>query len=168
MNFLQMKQRLFLMFFLLITGGGVSLVKAQSIDIRMLDGTEQTIGLNSLGKVTFSNNNMLINQITGTTKSYSSSKIRKIYFEAVPTGIENNALKGSTGTLSFYPNPVENSICFRNAPDDYSTVTILRMDGAKMLELQISSENNFFNVSNLNKGFYLLKVNNQVFKFLKL
>jgi hypothetical protein len=160
-----MKQKLFLTIFLLIAG--VSFVEAQNMAIRMKDGTGQTIGLSSLEKVTFSNANLLINQISGATESYSISKIRKIYFESVPTGVENETLNGISQKLTFYPNPVESIIYFRNIPNDNSILKIYRMDGAIVLQSLVSSDNNSLDVSGLDKGFYILTVNNQVSKFIK-
>jgi|WetSurMetagenome_2_1015567.scaffolds.fasta_scaffold199936_2 hypothetical protein len=165
MNLKQMKQRLFLTIFLLIAG--VSFVEAQSMAIRMKDGTGQTIGLSSLEKVTFSNTNLLINQISGATESYSLSKIRKIYFESVPTGVDDETLNRSSQKLSFFPNPVESIIYFRNIPNENSILKIYRMDGSMVLQPQISTDNNSLDVSDLDRGFYIIVVNNQASKFIK-
>jgi hypothetical protein len=162
-----MKLKFILTIFLLITGAEVFMARAQSMAIRMKDGTEQTIGLNSLGNVTFLSGNLLLNHITGTLESYSLSKIKKIYFESVPTGIENNNVNGSSGKISFYPNPVESFIYFRNIPDENSLIRIYKMDGKVMLQSLVSIDNNSLNISELEKGFYILSVNNQVFKFIK-
>jgi hypothetical protein len=162
-----MKQRFLLTIFLLIAGTGISIVKAQSMAIKMKDGTEQIIGLSSLGKVTFSNANLLINQNSGATKTYSLSKIRKINFDSIPTGVEEINLNGSSHKLSFYPNPVESLIYFRNISTDNSLIKIYRMDGAKVLQSRVSSDNNSLDVSGLEKGFYILIANNQVSKFIK-
>jgi hypothetical protein len=162
-----MKQRFLLTIFLLIAGMGISMVKAQSLAIKMKDGTEQTIGLNSLEKVTFSTSNLQINLTTGKTESYNLSKIRKINFESIPTGVEDINVNGSSQKLSFYPNPVESLIYFRNISTDNSLIKIYRMDGAKVLQSRVSSDNNSLDVSGLDKGFYILTVNNQVSKFIK-
>lgn len=162
---LQMKQRLFLTIFLFIAA--VSFVEAQNMAITMKDGTGKAIGLSSLEKVTFSTASLLINQVSGATESYSLSKIRKIYFESVPTGIESETLDGSSQKISFFPNPVENDLNFRNIPDGNYTLKIYRMDGSMVLQSRISTDNNSLDVSALNKGFYILTINNQVSKFIK-
>jgi hypothetical protein len=163
-----MKQKLFLTIFLLITGAGLSFVQAQSLAIHMQDGTEQTFSLSSLGNITFSTSNLVVNQNTGTTESYSLSNISKIYFMSVPTGTDDEILTANTKALSFYPNPVRNSICFRNVPGNGSTVKIYRMDGRMMLQSLVSSDNNSLDASDLPAGFYFISVNNQTLKFIKL
>ena len=151
-----MKKQLFLFLFLLITGVGICRVSAQSMAIRMQDGSEETIGLSTLGKITFSNSNLLVNQATGTTESFSLSNIRKIYFKSLPTGTDENQLTGNTNSLFFYPNPVNNIIYLTNIPENISIVKIYRMDGTLILQKQISSNNISLDVSMLGKGFYFI------------
>jgi hypothetical protein len=167
MNFIQMKLKIILTIFLLYTGAEIFIVRAQSLAIRMKDGTEQTIGLSTLENVTFLSGNILLNRNTGTSESYSLSKIKKIYFESVPTGTENKNINGSSGKISCYPNPVESIIYFRNIPGENTLVRIYKMDGKMILQSLVSYNNNSLNISELDNGFYILSVNNQVFKFIK-
>lgn len=161
-----MKLKLFLILFLLITGAGTLVVKAQSMAITMLDGTEQTIGLSSLENVAFSTSMLMVNQISGASSSISLSAIRRIYFKEVPAAIDDVVL--TEETISFFPNPVEDLICFRNVPDDTTIVKIYRMDGRMMSQSLVSSGNNSLDASSLPAGFYIVSINNQVLKFIKL
>jgi len=162
-----MKQNLLSLMLLLIAGSGAFDIKAQSMVIKTKDGTESTKLLDSIQNFTFSNGTLLLKFITGSTGSYGVSTISKLYFESVPTGIADVTSK-ATGTITIYPNPVGNSINIQNLPGGTSIVHIYRMDGVMVLYTQVSSSSTSIDVSNLETGLYLLKVNEQVLKFIKL
>jgi len=77
-------------------------------------------------------------------------------------------LTETTEKLSVYPNPVNEIINIQNAPEGTSTVKIYRMEGVMVLSEQVSKGNLSIDVSSLTKGFYLLTLNGQAFKFIKL
>lgn len=143
-------------------------LNAQNMTIRFADGVENTKLIGSLQKLTFVNNKLVINYISGTTDSFGLSTIGKLYFNPIANGIENQLLSETKKSMFIYPNPVNDVINLQNATEGNSTVSIYRMDGAMVLQTQISSESKSLNVTNLAKGIYLIRVNNQTLKFNKL
>jgi hypothetical protein len=161
-----MKKKIRLLICLLITGIGISGLKAQSLVITMKNGTEYFRGLSSLQNFTFSDGNLLLKYYSGSTESYGLLTIHKLYFSSLSTGIENAELNGKI--ISFYPNPVEQLIYLKNIPEGTSPVFIYRIDGVLIQYTQVISGGNPIDVSHLVKGFYFLKIKNQTFKFIKL
>ena len=70
--------------------------------------------------------------------------------------------------MKIYPNPVKDVIHLVNAPDTEFTASIYRMNGVLVLSTRINSTSKSINVSYLPGGLYLLMVNDQTFKFIKL
>jgi hypothetical protein len=162
-----MQPKCTLLMFLLFTVMGITVLQGQSLLIKTKDGTVTTKSLSTLKMVTFSNNNLLMNYLSEPTEIYNLSTISKLYFKSALTGIENGELNIESTILSIYPNPVNNVIYIQNAPGGISTVFIYRMDGVMVLQSQVSEENKCIQVGILAKGIYLLKINNQVVKFIK-
>jgi hypothetical protein len=154
-----------LIFILLVAIVGL---QAQNLILKTKGGTEQIKPLGSLKKITFSNNNLLVNYLSGPAETYSLSTISKLYFKSTVTGTSSIALNSEARILSIYPNPVNNVIYIQNAPEEISTVLIYRLDGVKVLQAQISEGNSCIQAGTLAKGLYLLKLNNQAIKFIKL
>ena len=153
---------------LLVTGTGALKIKAQNIVIKTKDGTDNVKQLSSLQNLTFSESYLLLNNVDGTNQSFSISTIRIIYFNSVTTGTENALNKGSDGKIYIYPNPAGDRIYIQNLSEGTSIVTIFRMDGIIVMQTEVSSDTKSVSISTLGKGIYLLRINNQVVKFIKL
>jgi len=148
-----------------LIGSCTSKIQSQNLILKFNDGTEKSSGLNSLNKITFSGTNMILNYTDGTTGSFSESTIKKMVFNVV-SGTQS--ILGDETTLVVYPNPASDYISLRNTPEGATTVKVFRLDGALLVSKQITSEDKQIDISTFTKGFYLLKVNNQALKFIKL
>ncbi|WP_084403467.1 T9SS type A sorting domain-containing protein [Epilithonimonas caeni] len=75
----------------------------------------------------------------------------------------------SKNTVSIYPNPVTESLTVSMNFKKTEAAEIYSLDGRKVSESNINSNNNVINVSKLNKGVYLLKIKGTdiVQKFIK-
>ncbi len=75
----------------------------------------------------------------------------------------------SKNSVSIYPNPVTEKLTVSMDFKKAETAEIYSLDGRKISESKINSDNNIINVSNLNKGVYLLKIKGteRVQKFIK-
>jgi len=165
-----MKQKLFVWICILIVEAGTFGINAQSIVVKMKDGTENFRNLGSLQNFTFSNNNLLLKFTNGTTEMFSLFTVSKLYFSSTTVNavsLENIVSDKDYQVLSAYPNPTDNIIYIQNLPKNIEEITIYRMDGLLVLHAQISSTNPSVSVSNLRSGLYFIKVNNQVLKFIK-
>lgn len=152
---------IFLLFAVLAT------VKSQSLYIKTKDGSITAKSLATLGRFTFSNNNLLINYLSGPVETYSLSNISKLTFKSAVTGVDELSLPG-TLTLRVYPNPVTDVIYIQNAPETSYQLSIYRITGSLVLTNKMSSGDKSIDVSFLQSGLYLLNVNGVTFKFVKL
>jgi len=160
-----MRFKSFLTVLLFLVGTSTTLLNAQSLSINMRDGSKQNFELKSLQKITFSDNNLVLNNSTGAFATFGIATINKILVSTTSDGIKNT--KSGNGNISIFFNPSDNQITIQNKPEGTLTVSLYRPDGVQVLKTQISNNNDPVNVSSLAKGIYLLKINNQVFKFKK-
>jgi hypothetical protein len=163
-----------LLTFLIVTGAWAGKLAAQNMTVKYTDGTEKVKAISSLTSVLFANNYLTIRNNDGTTESSQLSGVRKICFKYCTTSTTDtsgNATLTQTAeaaAMAVYPNPVGDFIYVQNAPEGTSFVNICRIDGAVVLQTQISLSGQPLNVTGLAKGIYFIKINNQVFKFMKL
>ena len=162
-----MRQKFILLLLFFITCNSPIKLQAQSLILKTKNGSELVKPINSLKTIYFSNNNLLVNYSTIASETYNLSIISKIYFKSVASGTELNVLDHNSLLLSVYPNPANNLLYIQNAPEENSNVIIHRLDVVQVLRTQISGENKCIQIGSLDKGMYLLKVGNQVVKFIK-
>ena len=160
---MRFKPFLTVLLFLIVTS--TTLLNAQSLSINLRDGSKQNYELKSLQKITFSNNNLVLNNSTGAFATFGIATINNLLVSTTSDGIKNT--KSGNGNTSILFNPSDNQITILNKPEGTLTVSLYRPDGVLVLKTQISNNNDLVNVSSLAKGIYLLKINNQVFKFKK-
>jgi hypothetical protein len=130
-------------------------VQSQNLYIKANDGSVTAKTLSTLERFTFSNNNLLINYLSGPVETYSLSNISKLSFKSAVTGVDELSLSG-TITMKVYPNPVSDVIYIQNAPETDYQLSIYRMTGSLILNTQMSS------------GDKSIDVNGRTFKFVKL
>jgi len=129
--------------------------------LRLQGGTDQTIPLSNLQKITFSNNNLVLNYVSGSTQSYGFSNLEKLFF--TPYTYLNNPAKANSDILF---NPSDNQVHFRNLPEGRYPVSVYRMDGVAVVSTTISN-NESIDMSRFPASIYLIRINNQVLKFKK-
>ena len=161
-----MQKIYFFVVFLIFWGWGINNVSAQYLRIKLQDGTEDTQEINLLQNLQFSDGSLQINFLSGTLTTYELSTVSTLYFQQYPTSVEEDLQSGSQ-EISIYPNPASDVIYLKNTPETGSIVSIYRIDGMLIFQMQISSQNQVIDVSNLTNGLYLIRVNNQAIKFIK-
>jgi len=142
------------------------MLKAQSLVIRLHNGSENPEFISSLQKLSFSDNNLVVSFKAGNTDLYPLSEIQKLYFSSQTSVPEPTVAAGNN--LYVYPNPADNELNIQNIPIEASIIYIYRMDGKLMLQTSVPGEAENINISNLQSGFYLLVAHNQTVKFVKL
>ena len=162
-----MKHKFTLFMFVFLTGFGANQLHAQSLIIKTKAGTENYKQLSSLKSISFSNDNLQLNFAGGSVDSYSLSTVGKLYFNPVLTDTRNS-LTNTEEQLLIYPNPVQDILYLQNAPEGNFTVLIYRMDVVLAYSMPVLAGNKSIDVSHLASGLYVLKVNNQTCKFIKL
>jgi hypothetical protein len=148
---------------------GISIANGQLTNhlvVVMKDGTQQNTSLTALRKITVSEINTILNYNNGVQAAFADLVIRKFVFSSTTTASET--VLDDSKSISIYPNPASNYIQLKNLPSDTFTLVIYRPDGSMVLSTQLNSATTTVDISTLAKGFYLLKVNNQAIKLMKL
>jgi len=156
---------LFLLFGLLLVFG-LKDASAQYLRIKFQDGTEEINETDLLQSLKFPDNLLQINFLSGVTESYELSTVKTLYLQQYPTAAEDY-LMNDEAEITVYPNPASDVIYMKNAPETSTIVSIYRIDGALILQKQISSQNKAINISELTSGLYVIKIDNQALKFIK-
>lgn len=145
----------------------VSGVQAQnSLTFHQTEGNDQTVALSEIGKITFSDGNMILSDKTGAITTYLISDIENITFEATKTPASDIKSEVVSGELSIYPNPTSDIIYLKGL-ETLSQITIYTVEGRAVMNSQVLPDENI-NIASLPKGLYLLRVNNKTTKFNKL
>jgi hypothetical protein len=154
-----------LLFLFVLLGISVMHLQAQSLslNIKQTDNTEKSIQLSALKKITFSGTDMTLNYQAGTIENIGISLIQKIVFG--PFTALSNTLVDDT-SLAVYPNPSFDFIILKNLPENSANIAVYSINGTEIMNLSAPTQK--IDVSHLVKGVYLIKVNNQVSKFIKL
>src|SRR5574344_1626960 len=130
--------------------------------IQFSDNTVQSFDLQTNGGVFFFSDTMRVIDKNGAIGNYPISIIQKVYFETLSSisNIDNNA------NMFVYPNPAKNYIKLANVNNN-AKVSIFSLDG-KMLYNNNYQTQSQIDISSLDKGIYVIKVNDRTFKFSKL
>lgn len=136
-------------------------LKAENLVLNFQGGSNQSIPLNTLQKITFSTNNLVLNFVTGGTQSYAFSNLAKMFF-GTDTYIENT----SYSKADIFFNPSDNQLNLRNLTEGKNKVAIYRIDGVAVLSTTITN-NESIDMSGYPAGIYLIRINTQVLKFKK-
>ena len=131
------------------------------VKVTLTSGSETSYLVENVGKLYFANDQLVIKEST-TTKTVSLSTIRKITFPGNSSGITHS----TTNALVVYPNPATDILYIANLTTE-SIATIYSINGIQLLRQHVAVDGNI-NVSMLQSGLYLIKINNNVIKFSKL
>ncbi len=94
-----------------------------------------------------------------------AADIASLKFEYVTTGVENTLV--DRFALRLRTNPVENVLSFIGQAPENANLAIYATDGKCVLNVA-GWQGDDLDVSSLSGGLYVLKINNQIMKFIKL
>lgn len=138
--------------------------KAQNVTLVVTNtnGTEQTYQLTEESQLHFENGERLvIENANGTNFIWQLSDIRKIVC-AEMTGTEEN----TASKLQILPNPSHHQVYIKNLSGN-SQGRIYTLDG-RMVKAFEASEGMMLDISDLSEGMYLLNIDGQTLKLMKL
>ena len=87
-----------------------------------------------------------------------SSEYQKILFAESNTGIEELGIS----SFFIFPNPVSNTLYIQGV-DEYAALEVFNLTGKSVIE----GKGTELDVTSLNQGTYILRINNQYVKFIK-
>lgn len=143
-----------------------TIAQTQTINIETDDGNSVSISLENLESIVFDNDNLIVTSTDaecGTTY-FSTFYVDLLDFEDIQLGQEDLEL---TSALAIYPNPANEILNIRFKNPIEAKVLIYNMLGQNVKTYQISTQETSLNISDLLAGIYLLKINNETFKFIK-
>ena len=155
----------FLLLFALL-GGIASHASAQNDNVTLLvtktNGEELTFQLNENSRISFENGENLIIEITANaTESIPLAQIRKLVCSEI-TGIDEDA----ASNWQLFPNPTHDSFIIRNL-EGSSIARIYSIDGRLMKSFE-ATDGSIIDISDFTSGMYLLQLNGQTSKLMKL
>jgi hypothetical protein len=138
---------------------------AQSADVTLVvtttDGMEQTYQLTEESQLYFENGEILVIEDGNSTITLPLSQIHKIVCAEV-TGTSEHILS----KLQLFPNPSRNSFLIFNLTGSHHA-SIYSLDGRLVKSFE-AVEGQLIDISELAPGMYLLHIENQTFKIMKL
>ncbi|MDD4141325.1 MAG: T9SS type A sorting domain-containing protein [Bacteroidales bacterium] len=132
------------------------------VSITFYDGSEAVYTVDTEnGSLYFEDNNMVVSYGDGLSETISLAGIRNIRFETVPFGIETIEVQENR----IYPNPVSTSLYISDI-ETVSSVTIFSLNGHIVYKSDHNPQSSI-DVSFLQRGMYLIKIDENIFKFCK-
>ena len=129
--------------------------------VTTIDGAEQIYQLTDESQLHFENGQTLVIEDGNNTIRFELANIRKMVCSEVVGTAENSASQ-----LQILPNPTHNSFIIRNL-NETSMARIYSLDGRLVKAFQ-ASEGMVVDMSELSQGMYLLHINGQTSKLMKL
>ena len=126
------------------------------------EGVEQTFQLTHDGQLFFENGDrLIIEDGTGTTASFQLANIRKLVCTEITGLNESNASE-----LQLIPNPARDHFLISNLKNSCEA-RIYALDG-RLMKTFMATEGMVVDISNLSSGMYLLHIDGQTLKMMKL
>ena len=161
------KYRTILLALLAFAGSGIKTNAQLKMVVNPSDGTSaaETFLVDDITKMAFADNAMSIVGVS-TTKTFAFSNVKSIKFEGIITGIDAPVTSSSgDGALDLY---CRNGQLGANGIKDGATATVGVYDLSGRVILSDRQWSGLpINITNLDKGVYLFKVNNKAIKFTK-
>jgi hypothetical protein len=162
-----MKTKLvFLLLFLMIFSAPQQ-TDAQGLYVRTYDQKVKAFDLTTLQSLSFLDNSLLLKKLSGTSETYNLSTVSALYFNSLYTGSNIITVNGKDKQMTIFPNPGTHYIRISRIPSSTVAVSVISLDGRIRMQTEITSDNPLLQIDELERGMYLLKINNQVIKFIK-
>jgi len=138
--------------------------RAQDLYFNYSDGSDSTYSISQIRKITFSGDLMSLNFLDGSVLSWNVSTINDNQFSLSILSLDNSA-QVSESPLIIFPNPVadELTVSFQPLTPDDLILNVYDLNGRLLIEkCFVETVTNKLvttvNVSNLERGYYLLRI----------
>jgi len=149
----------------LFMGTTTTVLHAQSLIVRLNDGTEASQLLSTVQKLSFSQDELIVSFFSGSTDLYPLSDVRKLYFDSGTSLGEHPTVRANK--LFVYPNPAGEYIHIEGIPDQAEQVFIYSSDGQLKKVLSITNDEMSVDISSLPAGLYLINAHGSLSRFIK-
>lgn len=152
-----------LIFGLLLCLSGEITAQNYSLKINNPDGTAKEISLNELKKITFQDSGMNLMYVNASNELFSLTAIQSMIFTT-----STSVVSAIEPLLTVYPNPAISYISLKNLLTTNEPALIYSATGTLLKNVDASLASRRIDVSDLSRGIYFVRVNNQTLKFIKL
>lgn len=143
--------------------GSIAAHAQATVSVVKYNGNTVTIDVDASGSISFAGDFLIIKESSiGSTQSFPMSSVRKLLF-GKNSGIEDVV---ETKPTSLYPNPAHDYCIVAGAEGERNQVAVYTMSGAKLIDTQIETGEKL-DLSNLQKGIYIVKINGTATKLCK-
>ncbi|MDR1876094.1 MAG: T9SS type A sorting domain-containing protein [Flavobacteriaceae bacterium] len=127
-------------------------------------GENRSVGVASIDKITFTEDDLVMNYNNGNVESLDMLSIRKITFSGSPLGIADviGTAKANKIAVFFHS---ENQLLINNLPDGKHQLSIYSITGVLVHRSVVDSGSPAVPVNGIGKGVYIAVINNQTVKF---
>lgn len=155
-----------LFFIAVLILGQYALHAQDGVIVNDTQGDSWSIFIDDIKKINFSNTDLtFIDQQNEQVKTFLFEDVKNIIFSEI-TSVQNNSI--DMESLKIYPNPVGDYLFVKAKDIDKElSVNIYTTDGVLCSAIN-SWDGNPIDVSYLQSGHYILKINNHTSKFIKL
>lgn len=144
-------------------GGLMAQSVIQTTDVTVVyNNAQSNTTFENVTKFYFSNGNLVIDQ-SGVETSIPTSTVQRLELAAITT---QDISEWGEDAIFVYPNPTSDKLFFSCKENQEVTVSVYTMNGQLLLSEQMNTSESL-NVSSLAKGMYLIRINNQNYKFSK-
>jgi hypothetical protein len=148
---------------ILFLGIALTGLQAQIMYVKEKGGTQTSLALNDIRKISFAEGNLAVNRANGISGIYALSNIRYLSFTDYATSFSEQRLQQSLG-MFLYPNPTEDilQIKYESVIPGFMQIRIIDVQGrlVKQIEQNCQSgiNNAYIDVSGLQGGFYIFRM----------
>jgi len=146
--------------FVVLLVSSVTLLSGQTLVINQTSGSAVQIDLDKLSKVSFSDGKMVANYSDGTDESYVLSEVSKLVFSGT-TGI--GVVEAMDGKLAYSGSRGIAVV----ANSTGSKLQIYNIGGSVVLQKTIEAQVETVDLSSLQRGLYLLKLDGKTIKIVR-
>lgn len=149
----------------LILGIVLTSLQAQSLYVKDKGGTQTSLALNGIRKLSFSEGNLMITKTDGNSGIYAISNIRYLSFTDYILNVSEQKLQQNNSTL-IYPNPASDllQVKYESEKAGNFQIKIIDLQGKLIKQVTLNSQygTNYaiLDVSGLTQGLYIFQLQN--------
>jgi hypothetical protein len=161
-----MKQKTFFYLSIFLLGIAASSVQAQSHTLNIIrwSGGESSVGVGAIDKITFTENDLVVNYNEGNSESIDMLSVRKMTFGS--NSGDNNETVGLNDKISVSAIS-GNRLILNNLPEGNHPVSIYSVSGILLKNATVHSGSPVIDIHSIGKGVYIIVVNSQALKFIR-
>ena len=139
-------------------------IDAQTKMVVQTSGGDTEFSISELSKITFADNKLNVNMMNNYNSHFALSTVEKIVFQNTSNSIDNNSVDEMAKHAVYFKN---GSLCVNNWNHaDITNVMIYSMSG-QMVESIKQWNGQPINLDRLTNGIYIIRLNDETYKFIK-